>query len=212
MFHKIFEAALSGAVEGLILGVIASLIAFFKYRSKFKKCELFEFDTSIKRFKHRGKYYDYNAFLLGEAESYDKMSRASLSRKLKKLKKKSLLDEPLYEIELIATQAALYLKDNDVTFEKAIEAATEILSLNDNCVSEKHAKSKDSNEMLLTVSLDISEGKHHFIATKPNGGFVHIYPHDGSEHKKIYVKKKKTIKLNADDKIKLVNCELSNKE
>lgn len=71
---------------------------------------------------------------------------------------------------------------------------------------------KNDNYIILNVGVDITMGKHQFIATKPNGGFVHISPQDGSEHEKIYVKKKKTIKLNAGDKIKLINCELSNKE
>lgn len=71
---------------------------------------------------------------------------------------------------------------------------------------------KQSDEIILTAGIDVGYGKNTVSSTKPNGGFVYIYPKNSSEYQKIYIRKSKKVIFKSGDKIKLINCEINNKE
>lgn len=64
----------------------------------------------------------------------------------------------------------------------------------------------EQKKSVLVVGEDIPAGKYSFIATNPEGGMIHLFSTKGEALDRIYVNKKKEIKLKTGVVVKLFNC------
>jgi hypothetical protein len=92
----------------MLMGLIASLISYFKLRSRLKQCLLTSIPKNVEVFEYKGKIYDRVKFVLLQSDAFANL-------KLKDLEK--LLNE--YESGLVKSKAP----DLDIAFIDACKLA-----------------------------------------------------------------------------------------
>ena len=93
---------------------------------------------------------------------------------------------------------------------KTNELIEEAIAIDIERQKSEEQRKKELKKSVLVVGEDISAGKYNFIATNPEGGMIHLFSGKGEALDRIYVKKKKEIKLKTGVTVKLFNCIIEN--
>ena len=135
-------------IQGLIFGIIGSIIGFFKMKAVLKQCLITS--NSSNSFEYKGKNYDKDKFIELRCSEYSNLNKRNLNSEIKSLKK--IIDKgkeiEFHKANLEAAQLALSIRYPDSVNNSDIDVITNKPQRNTDEIAQKANKESNSDTIV----------------------------------------------------------------